>query len=93
MKILGNRILVRNLPEKILSDGGISLLPGHDDNRMQYVIQQVGTGRRLKDGTILPIEAKPGDHCIAHNFQGTEFDHGTGEKILNMSEVLAIIPK
>lgn len=52
----------------------------------------VGTGKRLKDGTVVPLEVKPGDRILFAKYSGTEITiEGQDFVILREDESLGIL--
>lgn len=52
----------------------------------------VGEGRRLNDGTLLPLSVKAGDTIMFNKFAGTEVDTQDGKfLIIKDSDILAVI--
>lgn len=64
IRLMGNRVLLEQLPKETKSAGGIHLLSQFNDDRQQWRVVAVGPGRKLKDGTIVPPEVKAGDKCL-----------------------------
>lgn len=65
MKPLGTRLLVEWLPHR--NKGVIQLLEEDFHNAPDpklYRVIEAGPGRRLKDGTIIPLEVSPGDRVL-----------------------------
>lgn len=64
IRLLGNRVHVRRMKSALKSDGGIHLTERYQDDRAQYLVLGTGPGRKLKNGTILPMEVKAGDYVL-----------------------------
>jgi len=70
---------------KEVSEGGI-LVPGGVDEEPDFgTVIAVGTGACLPDGTIRPMTVKPGDRIIVSKGTGSEVDLD-GQKIVIVSE-------
>lgn len=90
MKLQGNRALIKPLPQGLESVGALLILPP-TQNQMFYTVLAVGPGRKLKDGSLLPPEIKPGDRILIHSFQHDQFTFEDGRKIVDASAVLAVV--
>jgi len=100
MTLLGNRFLaerVKNTTTK--SEGGIHLpaIVLDDDNTggpKEWLVLQVGPGRRNRDGTVVPLEFNPGDRVLYLSYtRGATKVDGTEQSILDADGVIAVIPK
>jgi len=91
-KPLNDRILVRRLQSEEKSKGGIILPETAKEKPYEAIVLAVGTGRRLPDGTLRPLEVKEGDRCLFGRYSGDEvkFD-GDEYLILREDDVLAIV--
>lgn len=88
MKLLGNRVRLMPLAQKTQSDGGIAYAERYRDDQMQFTVLNVGPGRKLKNGSVLPPEVKPGDHVLAALYhEHTILKDGT--RIVDAKEILA----
>lgn len=59
------------------------------DDEKQYRVLAVGPGRKLKNGTIVPLEVKPGDCILAELYT----DHAKlpdGTRIIDAKDILAV---
>lgn len=98
MQILGNRFLAERVKnEKATTDGGIYLpAVALDDNNTggpkSWKVLQVGPGKRLKNGTWLPLEFGPGDVVIAHSYTTGATETKDGKFILEADAVVVVIP-
>ncbi len=91
-KPLNDRILVRRVEGEEKTKGGIILPETAKEKPYEAVVLAVGTGSRLSDGTIRPLEVKVGDRCLFGKYTGDEvkFD-GDEYLILREDDVLAIV--
>ena len=52
----------------------------------------MGSGKRLKDGTLQPFEVKRGERVIFGKYAGDELEiNGKKHKVLKEDEILAIV--
>lgn len=92
MRLLANRLLVRQIPPAQKTDSGLYRPMAYQDDRQQYEVLEVGPGRRLKNGELVPLEVAPGDRILAPQYHGHLADLGDGRFIINDSEILAVWP-
>lgn len=91
MKLLGNRVLLEPLPLKVFSPGGILFTQIWQDDEKQYRVLAVGPGRKLKNGTVVPPEVKPGDYVLAELY-GEHIKLPDGRRIIDAKDILAVWP-
>ncbi len=93
IKPLSDHILVKPMPEKERTKGGI-LIPETADKSSpeQGTIIAVGPGKCSSSGERIPIEVKEGDHVLFSKYGPTEIEI-ENEKYLIVSadDVLAIL--
>lgn len=91
-KPLNERILVRRVEGETKTKGGIILPETAKEKPYEAEVLAVGTGRRLPDGSIRPLEVQVGDRCLFGRYSGDEvkFD-GDEYLILREDDVLAIL--
>jgi chaperonin GroES len=91
MRILGNRVLLKPLePAERVGSIFIPERFRHHDPRLvaQYRVLAVGPGRLLKNGTLVPVEVKPGDVVLTNLYS----DHQTlpdGTKLVDAGQIEA----
>lgn len=81
MKILGNRVLLKPLAAKTVSDGGIHYAMAFRDDQSQFEVLAVGPK--------VPDEVKPGCRVLAFLYR----DHTAlpdGSRIVDAKELLAV---
>lgn len=64
LKMLGTTVLLGPLAAAQTTAGGLHYPPGHAGDRWQWLVLAVGPGRKLKDGTRLLPEIRPGDKVL-----------------------------
>lgn len=89
---LHDRVLVRRNEEETTSAGGIILADSAKEKPMQGEIVAAGKGKKLEDGTVLPMDVKVGDKVLFGKYAGTEIKV-EGEELLVMKEddVIAVV--
>ena len=96
MILLNDKLHVQLIPCTVTS-GGIAL-PGNvqeDPNYggvRLYRVLGVGPGRRLKNGSLDPMPTEPGDRILCHSFTTSPVDLGDGTQIIDLSQVVAVLP-
>lgn len=93
MRLFGELILVEPLPQKLQSSGGILFAERYRDDRKQFKVLAVGPGRRLKNGSVIPLEIKPGDHVLAELYTDTRYEFEDGRKIIDAKQCVAVWPQ
>jgi len=82
---LHDRVLVRRLEAAAKTAGGIIIPETAKEKPQEGEIVSVGTGTRLEDGTIQPLDVKAGDKILFGKWSGTEVKLD-GEDLLIMKE-------
>jgi co-chaperonin GroES (HSP10) len=88
IRLLGNRVHLALVAPKLQTESGLHLVDRYLDDRMQYRVLGIGPGKRLKGGTILPIEVAPGMNVLIPRLQdSTALPDGTF--IVNADQIWA----
>jgi len=69
---MGDRILVQFPMQKPKMHGGILIPDNAMEKPQEAKVMAIGSGRKGKDGTIVPFEVKVGDHVLVAPFGGSE---------------------
>jgi len=82
---LHDRVLVRRIEQEEKTAGGIIIPDTAKEKPMEGEVISVGSGTRLEDGKVIPLDVKAGDRILFGKWSGTEvkFD---GEEYLVMKE-------
>jgi chaperonin GroES len=89
---LHDRILIKRLEEKETVKGGIIIPDTAKEKPQEGVVEAVGNGKILDNGTKLSLEVKEGDHILFGKYSGTEIKiDGVEHLILREDEVLGIL--
>lgn len=86
MKIIqpfGERVLIRVVTQEEKTATGLLVKPVDKDASNKGIVEAVGEGTILQDGTIKPLCVKEGDLVL--------FNPGTGTKLYDENEVYRII--
>lgn len=87
MRLLGNTVWLKPLPQETQSHGGIFYDMSRRDDRKQWIVVAIGAGRKLKDGTTLPPEVRPGDKCLCNVGIGNRYTFDDGSVIVEADQV------
>jgi chaperonin GroES len=92
IKPLGDRVLVKPLEPKEVKSGGIIIPDTAKEKPQEGKVIEVGKGKMLEDGKIVPLEVKKGDKILYSKYGGTEIKlEGEEYLILKEEDILAII--
>lgn len=85
-------LLPRAEKEQVTKSGIVISNAAKQDMPEQGVVQAIGSGRMLANGTIIKPEISVGDKIIFNKFAGTKITSGEDEfLIIKENDVLAII--
>lgn len=94
LRPLGNRILVRRLDAQETLKGGIILPDNAKKKQEQAEVVAIGTGKKDKNGQIIPIPVKNGDIVLIEKYSGQEVTLNDEEfVIVRADDLIAIIEK
>ncbi|HEY6272322.1 MAG TPA: co-chaperone GroES [Terriglobales bacterium] len=89
---LHDRILIKRIEDKRTVKGEILIPDTAKEKPQEGAVVAVGTGRKDKDGKVVPLDVKAGDRILFGKFSGTETELDNEEYlILREEEVLGII--
>ncbi len=87
---LGDRIVVKPIPQEDVTKGGIFLRDTAKEKPQEGKVIAVGPGKLGDDGKRLPMEVKKGDRVIYAKYAGMEIKEDDEEYIiLRESDILA----
>jgi chaperonin GroES len=88
---LADKVLVEILEAEEKTKGGIILPDTAKEEKSEGKVIAVGSGARLENGEVRPLEVKKGDRVLFGKYSGDEIViDGVKHKILKESEILAI---
>ena len=89
---LHDRVVVRRLDEERTTAGGIVLPDSATEKPMEGEVISVGNGKISENGTVHPLDVKPGDKVLFGKYSGTEVKVD-GEELLVMREddIMAVV--
>jgi chaperonin GroES len=89
---LYDRIVVKRIEDKQQMQGGLHIPDSAKEKPQEAVVTAVGKGKRLEDGTILPLDVKVGDRILLGKYSGSEIKvDGQDLLIIREEEVLGIV--
>lgn len=92
LRPLADRIIVKPIEAEEVTRGGILLPDTAKERPLQGEVIAVGPGKTLENGTVSPMDVKPGDKVIYAKYGGTEVKvAGVEYVILREDDVLAIM--
>lgn len=88
---LHDRVLIKRIEEQETVRGGIIIPDSAKEKPQEGEVVAVGSGKRLEDGTVLPLEVQAGDRVLFGKYSGTEIKLENEEYlILREDEILGI---
>jgi chaperonin GroES len=84
-KPLHDRVLVRRVESDTRTAGGIIIPDTAKENPSEGEVIAVGSGARAENGTVTPLDVRPGDRVLFGKWSGTEVKID-GEELLIMKE-------
>jgi chaperonin GroES len=85
IKPLRDRVLIKRVESEEKTSGGIIIPDSAQEKSTIGVVVEVGSGKVLEDGKVLPNDVKKGDRVVFPKYSGSEIDV-KGEQFLLMSE-------
>lgn len=91
VKPLQDRVILKRIEEQETLRGGIIIPDSAKEKQQEGKVVAVGSGKRLEDGTVLPLEVKAGDRVLFGKYSGTEIKlDGEEYLIVKEDEILGI---
>src|SRR3989442_3836340 len=92
LRPLGDRVVVKPVEREEKSKRGIVLTDTAKEKPQEGIVEAVGTGRILDNGTKVPMELKVGDKVLYAKYAGNEFKLDEIEYlIVSEKDVLAVL--
>ena len=89
---LHDRVLIKRIEEQETVRGGIIIPDTAKEKPQEGEVVAAGTGKRLENGTVMPLEVKEGDRVLFGKYSGTEIKlDGNEYLILREDEILGIV--
>ncbi|MBI1985953.1 MAG: co-chaperone GroES [Rhodospirillales bacterium] len=91
-KPLHDHVLVRRIEQEAKTAGGIIIPDTAQEKPMEGEVVAIGSGARAEDGTVTPLDVKPGDRILFGKWSGSEVKiDGEEMMIMKESDILGII--
>jgi chaperonin GroES len=92
LRPLYDRIVVRRIEQQEQKQGGIIIPDSAKEKPQEAEVVAVGRGKRLENGTVVPLDVKVGDHILFGKYSGSEVKmDGQEYLIMREDEVLGVI--
>ena len=91
---LYDRIVVKRIEEKETTISGIIIPDSAKEKPQEGEVIAAGHGKRNDDGTLIPLDVKPGDRILFAKYSGSETKlDGIEYLIMREDDVLGIVSK
>ena len=91
---LQDRILVKRVDSEVKTAGGIIIPNSAQEKPQEGLVVAMGNGKRLEDGTQIPMDLAEGDRILFGKYSGSEFKiDGEDHLILREDEILGVMEK
>jgi chaperonin GroES len=92
LKPLGDRVVLKPVEKEEMTKSGIVIPDTVKEKPQEGIVEAVGTGRILDNGTRVPMEIEVGDKVLYAKYSGSEFKLDEIEYlIISERDVLAIV--
>ena len=89
---LHDRVLIRRVEQDAKTPGGIIIPDTAKEKPMEGEVVAVGPGARGEDGTLHPLDVKPGDRVLFGKWSGTEVKlDGEDLMIMKESDIMGVL--
>jgi chaperonin GroES len=89
---LHDRVLVKRVEEETTTKGGIIIPDTAKEKPQEGEVVAIGGGAIKDDGSVRPLDVKPGDRVLFAKWGGTEVTiDGTEMLIMKESDILGIL--
>ena len=92
LRPLYDRIVVKRIEEQETTRNGIVIPDSAQEKPQEGEVLAVGRGKRLENGTLVPLDVKVGDRVLFGKYSGSENKlDGTEYIIMREDDVLGIL--
>ncbi len=92
LRPLYDRLLVRRIEQQEQKQGSIIIPDSAKEKPQEGEVVAAGKGKRLENGTLIPLDVKVGDRILFGKYSGSEVKlDGKEYLILREDEVLGVI--
>ncbi len=91
---LYDRIVVKRIEEQETKRNGLFIPDSAQEKPQEGEVLAIGHGKRMEDGTLVPLDVKVGDRILFGKYSGNETKlAGTEYIIMREDEVFAVLDK
>jgi chaperonin GroES len=91
---LHDRVLVKRIESEEKTKSGIIIPDTAKEKPQEGEIISIGTGTRAENGSIQPLDVKPGDRVLFGKWSGTEIKiDGTDFIVMKESDIMGVLAK
>ena len=91
---LHDRVVVKRIEAEEKTAGGIIIPDTAKEKPQEGEVVAAGRGKRLEDGTVVPLDVKVGDRILFGKYSGSDIKiDGEEYLILREDEVLGVLEK
>jgi chaperonin GroES len=91
---LQDRLIIKRVAEENKTKGGLFIPDTAKEKPLEGKVIAVGNGKVLENGSVRPMDIKPGDTILFSKYAGTEIKlDGEDHLILREEDVLGVIEK
>jgi chaperonin GroES len=92
MRPLSDRLMVKRIEDKKQMQGGLHIPDSAKEKPQEAEVIAVGPGKRLENGTLVPLDVKVGNRILLGKYAGNEIKlDGQEYLIIREDEVLGIV--
>ena len=89
---LQDRILIKRVDSEVKTAGGIIIPNSAQEKPQEGLVVAMGNGKRLEDGTQIPMDLAEGDRILFGKYSGSEVKiDGEDHLILREDEILGVM--
>lgn len=89
---LHDRILIKRTAAEEKTPGGLIIPDAAKEKPVEALVIAVGSGKRDKDGNLIPLDVKAGDRVLFSKYSGSEIKlDGVEHVILREEDILAVL--
>jgi chaperonin GroES len=91
---LYDRIVVKRIEEQETIRSGIIIPDSAKEKPQEAEVIAVGQGKRLEDGTLVPVDVKVGDHILFGKYSSSDIKvDGEEYLIMREDEILGVVDR
>ncbi|MBY0272200.1 MAG: co-chaperone GroES [Alphaproteobacteria bacterium] len=89
---LHDRVLVQRIEQEEKTAGGIIIPDTAKEKPIEGEVIAIGSGTRLEDGKVIPLDVKVGDRILFGKWSGTEVKFsGTEYLVMKESDIMGVV--